>query len=50
MWLTPIAAVEYLEAALAFASNHNLGMAIAQFDLTNRSAPCVDLPENYKQF
>jgi hypothetical protein len=40
----PIAAVEYLEAALAFASNHRLGMAIAQFDLSNRSAGCIDLP------
>jgi len=39
-WLAPIAAVEYLEAAPAFASNHGLGMAIAQLDLTNWPA-CV---------
>jgi len=42
-------AVEYLEAALAFASNHGLGMAIAQLDLANRPAGCVDLPENYRR-
>jgi hypothetical protein len=48
-WLAPIAAVEYLEAAPAFASNHGLGMAIAQLDLTNWPARCVDLPENYRR-
>jgi len=47
MSLAPIAAVEYLEAALAFASNHNLCMPIAKLDLSNRTAGCVDLPENY---
>jgi len=49
MGLAPIATVEYLEAALTFASNHGLGMAIAQLDLTNRTARCVDLPENYRR-
>ena len=48
-WLAPIAAVEYLEAAPAFASNHGLGMAIAQLDLTNWPARCVDLQENYRR-
>jgi len=48
-WLAPIAAVEYLEAALAFASNHGLGMAIAQLDLTNWTSGCIDLPENYRR-
>ena len=33
--LAPIAAVEYLEAALPFASDYGLGMAIAQLYLTN---------------
>ncbi len=36
MPLAPIAAVDYLEAAPAFASNYGLGMALAQLDLTNR--------------
>jgi hypothetical protein len=36
MPLAPIAAVEYLEAAPAFASNHGLSMTITQLDLTNR--------------
>ena len=44
MWLAPIAAIEYLEAALAFTSNHGLGMTIAQFDLTNRPAGCLPKP------
>jgi len=43
--LAPIAAVEYLEAALAFASNHGLSMAIAQLDLANRTAGCINLPD-----
>jgi hypothetical protein len=30
--------------ALTFASNHGLGMAIAQFDLANWSVGCIDLP------
>jgi hypothetical protein len=38
MPLAPIAAVKYLEAALPLASNHGLGVAVAQFDLSNRSA------------
>ena len=45
----PIAAVEYLEAALAFASNHGFGMAITQLDLTNRPSGCIDLSENYRR-
>ena len=49
VWLAPIAAVEYLEAAFAFASNHGHGMAIAQLDLANRPAGCIDLPENYRR-
>jgi len=44
--LAPIAPVEYLEAALAFASNHDLGMVTAQLDLSNWSAGCIDLPKN----
>jgi len=32
----PIAPVEYLEAAPAFASNHGLGIAVTQLDLTDR--------------
>jgi hypothetical protein len=48
-WLEPIAAVEYLEAGPAFPSNHGLVMAIAQLDLTNRPARCVDLPKNYRR-
>src|SRR5208282_750024 len=47
--LAPIAAVEYLEAALAFASYHHLGMRIAQLDLTNRSAGCIDLTKHYRR-
>jgi len=38
VWLAPIAAVEYLEAARPLAYNHGLGMAIAELDLTNRTA------------
>ena len=36
--LAPIAAVENLQAALTLASNHDLGMAIAELDLSNRPA------------
>jgi hypothetical protein len=49
MWLAPIAAIEYLEAALAFTSNHGLGVAVAQLDLTDRSAGCIYFPENYRR-
>jgi hypothetical protein len=49
MWLAPIAAIEYLEAALAFASNHRLGMTITQLDLSNRPARSIDLAENYRR-
>jgi hypothetical protein len=47
--LTPIAAVEYLEAVLAFPSDHGLGMAITQLDLTNRSTGRINLAENYRR-
>jgi hypothetical protein len=49
MWLAPIATVEYLETIPAFASNHGLGMTVAQLDLTNRTSCRVDLPENYRR-
>ncbi len=49
MSLAPIAAVEYLKAALAFPSNHGLGMTIAQLDLSNRRTGCIDLAENYRR-
>ena len=39
--VAPIAAVEYLEAALAFPSNHGFGMPITEFDLTKRPAGCI---------
>jgi hypothetical protein len=42
--LAPIAAVEYLKAARPFASDHCLGMAIAQLDLADRPSGRVDLP------
>jgi hypothetical protein len=45
----PTAPLEYLEAALAFASNHSLSMAIAQLDLTDRPPCRVDLPKNYRR-
>jgi hypothetical protein len=44
----PIATVEYFEAALPFASNHDLGMPITQFDLT-KPAGSVDLAEDYRR-
>ena len=34
--LAPIAAVKFLEASRLLAGNDHLGMAIAQFDLSNR--------------
>ena len=46
MPLAPIAAVEYFAAAPAFASDHGLGMAIAQFDLSNVTASAIDLLRN----
>ena len=49
LWLAPIAAVEYLEAALAFTRNQGLGMAIAQLDLTNWPASSINLPDNYRR-
>jgi len=49
VWLVPIAAVEYLESAPPLASNHHLGVPIAQIDLTNRPARGVNLPQNYRR-
>jgi hypothetical protein len=49
MSLAPIAAVEYLEAALSLASNHGVSVAIAQLDLTNRTTCRIDLPEYYRR-
>jgi len=43
MSLAPIAAVEYLEAALAFASNHRFGVAIVQLELVNMSVSGIRL-------
>jgi len=48
-WLAPIATTDYLQAALTLAGNHDLGMAIAQFDLTDRPASGVKLAENYRR-
>ena len=47
MRLAPIEPVEYLKAALPFAVNNGFGMAIAQLNLTNRPACCIELAENY---
>ena len=44
--LAPIAPVEYLHAALTLASDHGLGVAIAEFDLAQRPARGVKLAEN----
>ena len=46
MRLAPIATVENLKAALTLAGSHDLGVAIAKLDLTNRPACCVKLAEN----
>ncbi len=43
MWLAPVAAVEYLEAAHPLASNHDLGMAIPRLDLPDWPARGVKL-------
>jgi len=43
--LPPVAAIEYLEASRPLAGNHGLGMATAQFDLSNWPAGRVDLQE-----
>jgi hypothetical protein len=45
MQLVPIATVEYLKTSRPFASNHDLGMAIAQLDLTNRPVLSQFKPE-----
>jgi hypothetical protein len=47
--LAPIAAVEYLQAAHSLAGNHDVGVAIAQLDLTNGPARRVKLAENYRR-
>ncbi len=44
----PLAAVLDFEPSSPFASNHYLSMAIAQLDLSNRPAGCIDLPQNYR--
>ena len=44
--LASVTTVEYLQAAVTLASNHDLGMAIAQLDLTHRPASSVKLAEN----
>ncbi len=46
--LAPITAIEYLEAALPFAHDHGVSMAIAQLDLTKPAAGYIDLSENYR--
>jgi hypothetical protein len=43
IWLAPIPAIEYLKAARPFAGNHDLSMAFAQLDLTNRPTCRIDL-------
>jgi hypothetical protein len=45
-FLAPIAAVLNLQAARPLARNDDLGMTIAEFDLSNRPASSVDLPED----
>ena len=49
MSLAAITTVKYHESALAFPSNHDRGMTIAQLDLSNRPARGVNLPENYRR-
>ena len=41
--LSPIAAVEYLEATCPLARNHDLGVALAELNLPNVTAGVVDL-------
>jgi hypothetical protein len=41
-----VATIEYLQAALSLAGSHNLGVAIAQLDLTHRPARRVELAKN----
>jgi hypothetical protein len=38
MRLARVSAIEYLQAARTLASNHDLGVPIAEFDLTQRPA------------
>jgi hypothetical protein len=47
--LAPIAPVEYCHAACSLASNHDLGMAIAELDLTDWPASGVKLAQNYRR-
>jgi len=44
--LAPIAVVEYLKAALAFASDHRLSMAIAELYLSNGPPSGVNLAQD----
>jgi hypothetical protein len=47
--LPPVAPVEYLEAARSLAGDHNLGVTLAEFYLSNRPAGGVNLAENYRR-
>jgi hypothetical protein len=47
--LAPIATVEYLKPALSLAGNHDLGVMLAEFYLSNWPACSVNLPENYRR-
>jgi hypothetical protein len=47
--LTPIAAIKYLKTVRPLASNHCLGVAITELDLTHRSASGVKLAENNRR-
>jgi hypothetical protein len=49
MRLAPVSAIEYLHATLPLASNHGLGVAIAELDLTDWPARGVKLAENYRE-
>jgi hypothetical protein len=49
MSLAPIATVEYLKTSRPLASNHNLGVAVAELNLSNRPPSGVNLPENYRR-
>ena len=44
--LAPLAPIENLQAALTLAGSHNLGVAIAELDLTNWPARCTELPKH----
>jgi hypothetical protein len=44
--LPPVAPVEYLEAARSLAGDHNLGVTLAEFYLSNRPAGGVNLAQD----